>query len=201
MGAAMLRLMTVIGAAAFAAPARAASAPESAGDSNAALALLVLIAAVAAWIGLRTLIRNLRARKTEKAVGGDFVEYALEVLVNAAKIDGRVNDFEKRAIILAMRDIAGEAFEAVRVETSFGRARLTKGELVDYLAAKAQVFTRDQKATLLKALLSVFVSDGRFDESEHGALIDYTEAIGFDRQSAPEMLRRLSREVVRGNIT
>jgi hypothetical protein len=54
---------------------------------------------------------------------------------------------------------------------------------------------------LLKALLSVFVSDGRFDETEHGALIDYTEAIGFDRQSAPEMLHRLSRDVVRGNIT
>jgi uncharacterized membrane protein YebE (DUF533 family) len=184
-----------------AAPANTAAASGAGGDSSAALALLVLIAAVAAWIGLRMLIRNFRARKAEKTVGGDFVEYALEALVNAAKIDGRVNDSEKRAIILAMREIAGEAFEALRVETSFERARLTKGELVDYLAAKAQVFTRDQKASLLKALLSVFVSDGRFDETEHGALIDYTEAIGFDRQSAPEMLRRLSRDVVRGNIT
>jgi uncharacterized membrane protein YebE (DUF533 family) len=197
----MVRLTLAMGVLGLAAPAWAASERAPAGDGGAALALLVLIAAVAAWIGLRTLVRNLRARKTEKTVGGDFVEYVLESLVNAAKLDGRVNESERRAIVLAMREIAGEAFEAIRVDAAFERARLNKDELVAYLASKAQTFTRDQKAALIKALLSVFVSDGRFEESEHGALIDYTEAIGFDRQGAPEMLRRLSRDMVRGNIT
>lgn len=197
----MVRLIVALGALGLTAPAWAVSERAPAGDGGAALALLVLIAAVAAWIGLRTLVRNLRARKTEKAVGGDFVEYVLESLVNAAKLDGRVNESERRAVVLAMRDIAGEAFEAVKVEAAFARARLNKDELVAYLASKSRAFTRDQKAALLKALLAVFVSDGRFEESEHGALIDYTAAIGFDRQSAPDMLRRLSRDMVRGNIT
>lgn len=197
----MVRLAMALGALGLVAPAWAAPESASQGNGGAALALLVLIAAAAAWIGLRTLVRNLRARKTEKAVGGDFSEYALESLVNAAKLDGRVNDSEKRAIATAMRELAGETFEAVKVEAAFERARLNKDELVAYLASKAQVFTRDQKAALLKALLAVFVSDGRFDESEHAALIDYTAAIGFDRQSAPDTLRRMSRDMVRGNIT
>jgi hypothetical protein len=54
---------------------------------------------------------------------------------------------------------------------------------------------------LLKALLSVFVADGRFDEREHAALVDYTEAIGFDRKSAPDMLKGLTRDFAKGNIT
>lgn len=180
----------------------AAAAPEAnEPDGSAALALLLLIALVAAWIGLRSLVRRLRAGKADKTLRGDFTRYALEALVNAAKLDGRVNEMERRAIATAMRDIAGEAFEVVRVEAAFEQARLSKAELVDYLSSKAQVFTRDQKASFLKALLSVFVSDGRFDATEHAALVDYTEAIGFDRQSAIDTLRRLSRDVVRGNIT
>jgi hypothetical protein len=31
--------------------------------------------------------------------------------------------------------------------------------------------------------------------------VDYTAAVGFDRQSAPDMLRGLSRQFTRGNIT
>lgn len=182
--------------------ALAAPAPEAAEpDGSAALALLLLIAMVAGWIGLRSLVRRLRARKADKTLRGDFVEYALQALVNAAKLDGRVNDMEKRAIVTALRDLDGEAFESARVEAAFASARLTKNELVDYLSAKAQVFTRDEKASFLKALLSVFVSDGRFDATEHAALVDYTEAIGFDRQSAIETLRRLSGDFVRGNVT
>lgn len=182
---------------AFAAPAPAAAEP----DGSAALALLLLIAMVAGWIGLRSLVRKLRARKADKTLRGDFVEYALQALVNAAKLDGRINDMEKRAIVTALRDIAGEGFEAFKVDVAFEQAKLTKNELVAYLSAKAQVFTRDQKAAFLKALLSVFVADSRFDATEHAALVDYTEAIGFDRQSAIETLRRLSGDVVRGNIT
>jgi hypothetical protein len=54
---------------------------------------------------------------------------------------------------------------------------------------------------LLKALLSVFTADGSFDETEHAALVDYTAAVGFDRQSAPEILRGISRDFARGTIT
>jgi uncharacterized membrane protein YebE (DUF533 family) len=186
---------------ALAAPAAAAEAGGATADGSAVLALLVLILAVAGWVGLRTLVRNLRARVTAKAVGGDFERYALEALVNAAKIDGRVHDAERRAVVAAMRELAGEAFETVAVETAFATAKLNKDQLVAYLAANAAAFTRDQKTALLKALLSVFVADGSFDENEHAALVDYTEAIGFDRETAPEMLRRLSHDMVRGNIT
>lgn len=171
--------------------------PEPVDHGGTVIALFVVIVAVALWIALRAFIRGLRANKTQTATGGDFADYALEALVNAAKIDGRVNAEEKRAITLAMRDIAGEAFEAAKVEESFARARLSKDELVAFLSSRSSAFTRDQKVALLKALMSVFVSDGKFDESEHSALLDYTSAVGFDRQGAPEMLRGF----VRGSIT
>jgi uncharacterized membrane protein YebE (DUF533 family) len=80
-------------------------------------------------------------------------------------------------------------------------AQLTKDELVAYLAARSGKFSREQKMALLKALLSVFSADGRFDETEHAALVDYTAAVGFDRQSAPEMLRGIARDFQRGRIT
>ena len=167
---------------------------------GAALALLVLIAAVGGWLGLRTFVRGLRARKTEAAVGASFPQYALEALVNAAKIDGRVNDDERSAIARAMTEIA-PAFAPAQVDAAFARARLNKDELVAYLADRSRTFSRDQKVALLKALMSVFVADGKFDESEHGALVDYTAAVGFDRQSAPQMLSGLARDFKRGNIT
>jgi uncharacterized membrane protein YebE (DUF533 family) len=166
-------------------------------NGGAVVALFVVIAAVALWVALRAFVRGLQARKTETATGGDFTGYALEALVNAAKLDGRVNEAEKRAIVAAMRELAGEAFEAAKVEQCFATARLNKAELVAFLAARARAFSRDQKMALLKALMSVFVADGRFDESEHAALVDYTAAIGFDRQGVPEMLRGFAR----GSIT
>ncbi len=173
-----------------------AARPE-ADHGGTVMALFVVIVAVALWIALRAFIRGLRANKTQSATGGDFSGYALEALVNAAKIDGRVNDAEKRAITVAMREIAGEAFEAVKVEESFARARLSKDELVAFLASRSRAFTRDQKMALLKALMAVFVSDGKFEESEHAALLDYTAAIGFDREGAPQLLRSFTR----GSIT
>jgi len=173
----------------------------TAGEGNAALALFVLVIAIGAWIGLRTLIRSLRSRKTEAAVGTSFAAFALEALVNAARIDGRVAEEEKQAILTAMRQIDGEAYEAARVEAAFAKASLSKNELVAYLAARGSAFTRDQKAALLKGLMSVFVSDGRFDEGEHAALVDYTTAIGFDRQGAVQTLRSISQQFTRGSIT
>lgn len=173
------------------------AAQASDGNGGAVVALFVVIAAVALWIAFRAFIRGLQAKKTESATGGDFAGYALQALVNAAKLDGRINEEEKRAITIAMREIAGEAFEAVKVEEAFARPGLNKDELISFLAARSRAFTRDQKVALLKALMAVFVSDGRFDESEHAALIDYTAAIGFDRQGVPEMLRGFAR----GSIT
>jgi len=177
----------------------AQAAPDNPGGT--ALALLVIIVAITAWLGLRAFVRSLRARKTESTVGANFVDYALEALVNAAKIDGRVNEQEQQAIATAMTELAGADFDVKRVEETFQRARLSKDELVAYLAARAGAFSREQKTMLLKALLAVFVADGRFHESEHAALVDYTAAVGFDRRSAPDMLRGLSRDFARGNIT
>jgi uncharacterized membrane protein YebE (DUF533 family) len=170
---------------------------EPASSGSAVIALFVVVAAIALWFALRTFIRSLQAKKTESATGGDFSGYALEALVNAAKLDGRVTDEEKRAIVIAMREIAGEAFEAGQVEEGFARAGLNKSELVSFLASRSRAFTRDQKVALLKALMAVFVSDGKFDETEHTALMDYTAAIGFDREGAPQLLRSFAR----GSIT
>jgi uncharacterized membrane protein YebE (DUF533 family) len=181
----------------LATPAAATATPPETSNGGAVIALFVVIAAVALWIAFRAFIRGLQAKKTETATSGDFTNYALEALVNAAKLDGRINEEEKRAIAIAMRDIAGEAFEAAKVEACFARPGLNKDELVSFLASRSRAFTRDQKVALLKALMTVFVSDGKFEETEHSALIDYTSAIGFDRQGVPEMLRGFAR----GSIT
>ncbi len=178
-----------------------APAPLNEDAAGATLALFLLVVVGAAWLGLRTFVRSLRARKAERTVGASFTDFALEALVNAAKVDGRVNDEERRAVAGAIGDLAGPTYNTRVVETAFAKARLSKDELVAYLASRAKLFSRDQKVALLKALLSVFVADGRFDEREHAALVDYTEAIGFDRRSAPDMLRGLTRDFARGNIT
>lgn len=194
----MLFLILVL----FALPslATAATSAPSGDTGGGALALFVLVVAIVGWIGVRQLVRGMRARRTAGAVGESYATYVLEALVNAAKIDGRVNDAERAAIAAAMREIAPD-FDTSSVAPALERARLTKDELVAYLAAKAGSFSREQKTALLKALLSVFVADGQFHETEHGALVDYTAAVGFDRQSAPEMLRGIVRDFRRGNIT
>lgn len=173
-----------------------AAQPESSGGGG-IIALFVIVAAMGLWFALRTFVRGLQASKTQSATGGDFSGYALEALVNAAKLDGRVNEQEKRAIVVAMREIAGEAFEAAKVEEAFARPGLNKAELVSFLSSRARAFTREQKVALLKALMAVFVSDGKFDEAEHVALMDYTAAIGFDREGASQLLRSFTR----GSIT
>jgi uncharacterized membrane protein YebE (DUF533 family) len=178
-----------------------AAAPLKEDAAGATLALFLLVVVVVGWLALRSFVRSLRARKTERAVGASFTDYALEALVNAAKLDGKVNDEERRAIARAIGELAGPTYTPQVVEAAFARARLTKDDLVAYLSARAKQFSRDQKVALLKALLGVFVADGRFDEREHAALVDYTEAIGFDRQGAPDLLQGLTRDFARGNIT
>ncbi|HVV33257.1 MAG TPA: TerB family tellurite resistance protein [Vitreimonas sp.] len=183
-------------AVALATPAFAQDATASGGGANMPLAILVLIIAVVGWFGLRSFIRSLRARKTEAAVHGSFNDFALQALVNAAKIDGRVADSERTVIAAALKELGGGD-----VDAAFANAKLGKGELVAYLASKSNAFTHEQKQWLLKSLLAVFVADGVFDEAEHAALVDYTAAIGFDRDRAPDMLRKLARDFSRGNIT
>lgn len=178
-----------------------AGAEPATETGGAPIALFVIVVAIVAWIGLRALIRSLRAGKAAAAIGVDFRSYAMEALANAANIDGRVNEAERAAIAQAMCELTGAAVEVAAVETALRSAKLSKDELVAYLADRSGAFSRSQKTALLKALLSVFVADGKFDETEHAALVDYTAAVGFDRQSAPEMLRRLSQDFVRGRIT
>lgn len=185
----------------FVAAATAPAAPLKEDAAGATLALFLLVVIAAAWLALRTLVRSLRARKAERTVGASFTDYVLEALVNAAKIDGRVNDEERAAIARAIGELAGPTYTPGVVDAAFGKAKLSKDELVAYLATRSKNFSRDQKVALLRALMAVFVADGRFDEREHAALVDYTEAIGFDRGGAPDMLRSLSRDFARGNIT
>jgi uncharacterized membrane protein YebE (DUF533 family) len=184
--------------AAAASPAALSAEADAAG---ATLALFLLVVIGAAWLALRTFVRSLRARKAERTIGASFTEYALEALVNAAKIDGLVNDAERREVARAIGDLGGPTYTAQVVETAFAKAGLSKNELVAYLAARSKSFSREQKVVLLKALLSVFVADGEFNEREHAALVDYTAAIGFDRRTAPDLLRGLARDFARGNIT
>ena len=174
--------------------AHATTPPTDSGDGT-------LAATALAWIGLRALVRRLRAARTERAVHGAFAEYALAALVNAAKLDGRVAEAERAGILAQMREIAGAGFEAAAIDAGFAGAALSKEELVAYLGVRADKFTHAQKTALLKALLVVFVADGRFDETEHHALVEYTAAIGFDRKSAPERLRGLVGDMVKERIT
>jgi uncharacterized membrane protein YebE (DUF533 family) len=168
--------------------------------SNAPLSLLILILAIMAWFGLRAFVRRLRAGRAEAAVHGSFNDYAREALINAAKVDGRVDARERAAIATALQEI-GVALNEGALDAAFESARLSKDELIAYLRAKSGAFSREQKVWLLKVLMSVFVSDGHFDEVEHVTLVDYTAAIGFDRQSAPDMLRGIAKQFARGNIT
>jgi len=177
------------------------AAPDAADPPvNTPLALLILVVTVMVWLGLRTFVRGMRAGKAHAAVQGNFNDFAREALINAAKIDGRVDVREREAILSALKEI-GANFDSAALDAAFTNARLGKGELIAYLRAKSSAFTRDQKMWLLKALLAVFVSDARFDETAHAALVDYTAAVGFDRQSAPDLLRKLSHQFMRGTIT
>jgi uncharacterized tellurite resistance protein B-like protein len=181
----------------------AQSTSEASANSGAssALALLVLIAVAAAWLGARAFIRRLRAGKAEAVVHGDFTSFTLYALANAARIDRRIGGAERGAIIDAMHEIAGKGFEASRVDAALGDAKLSKDELVAYLSERSGVFSREQKVTFLKALLGVLVADGAFDEAEHHALVEYTAAVGFDRESAPSRLRGMLSDMARDRIT
>ncbi len=177
-----------------------AAAPAS--DANGAMMALLAIAGVAlAWFGARTLMQRMRAARTDAVVHGDFAAFALEALVNAAKLDGRFSEPERAAIVAALDEITGGAFDAAQVDVAHGRASLSKGALIDYLGQKSSALSHAQKLQFLKALLRVFIADGVFDETEHHALVEYTAAIGFDRPTAAERLRGLMGAMTRDQIT
>lgn len=180
--------------------AQSTADPAPSGAGNSALLLLILIAVIFGWLALRATFRRIGAQRTQAVVHDAFQEFALVALVNAAQLDGRVTDNERAAIVQAMREIAGPSFDAARVEQP-PKSGLTKNELVAYLEERGRVFSNDQKVKFLKALLGVFVADGRFDEVEHRALVDYTAAVGFDRQAAPNRLRTLLSDMARDRIT
>lgn len=177
------------------------SAVSQSGPGGAISVLAWAAAAIALGFGVRLLARRLRASKTENIVHGDFATFAIEALANAAKLDGRASDAELAAIEQAMRDLADPAFDSMQVGVAIESAKLSKEELVAYLQENGRGFSHAQKVQFLKALLTVFVADGRFEESEHHALVDYTAAIGFDRQDAPQRLRGLLHDMARQRIT
>lgn len=176
------------------------NASAGAAGAQPMLGLIALLALAAVVWGVVVAVRLLRARKAETATSGRFEDYLLQALVNAAKIDGRVHEAERTAIAQSFAEATGEAIDLPALSRAFAEARLSKAELVAYLASRSRQFSQEQKVALLKALLSVFVADGQFNETEHEALIDYTAAMGFDRGSAPETLRRIGADMRRGSI-
>lgn len=178
-----------------------AAAPAAAGaDNHAIFAIGALIALAVAWAGAGAFLRAMRARKAEAATGGRYGDFVLEALVNAAKVDGRVRPEEREAISHALAEATGAVIDPAVLDNAFQHAKLSKAELIAYLGARSGQFSHAEKAGLLKALMSVFVADGRFDEVEHGVLIDYTAAVGFDRGSAPQALRAAASSIKRGNM-
>ena len=107
--------------------------------AGSALALLVLIVAVAVWLGARSLIRRIRAGRTEAVVHGDFASFSLYALANAAQIDRRIGGAERGAVIDAMQEIAGKGFEVSRVDAALAAAQLSKDDLIAYLSERAGV--------------------------------------------------------------
>ncbi|MBY0564567.1 MAG: TerB family tellurite resistance protein [Hyphomonadaceae bacterium] len=183
-------------------PSAAALTPvDPASGNGTAFALILLLALVAMWFVARAIVRRIQASSADAVVHGDYDVFVIEALANAAKLDGRITAVERDVIVKSIRDACGHDASPAHVDDAIGRAALTKDALVAYLEQHSGAFSQAQKVGFLKALLSVLLADGRFDETEHHALIDYTAAIGFDRQSAPERLRGLIKDMARDRIT
>jgi uncharacterized membrane protein YebE (DUF533 family) len=162
--------------------------------------IIAAAVAVGAWVGARALMRHSQAKAAEAVVGARFADFMFEVLVNAARIDGRLDVAEREAIAQSMSEANGAPFDRAAVDAGLSRARLAKDDLVAYLAENGRGFSMPQKCALLKGVLSVAMADGKFDQREHDIYIDYIEAIGFERVSAPQMFQDLVGKAARGNI-
>lgn len=120
-----------------------------------------------------------------------FANYLLEVLVNAAKIDGFANDPEREAIAAAMTEARDEEFTRAQVDQAIDAATLSREELTAYLDKRGGVFSAEQKMLLLNSLLSVIAADGVFDQREKDVLHSYIEILGVDPRRSSGMFEAL----------
>ena len=188
----------LLAAAALATPAEAAA---GAGLFDWPTLLFLVLAGIVIFLGLGSMQRKQRVQAVETVVHGNFADYTLEVLANAAKIDGRVDDAERQAITDVMTQIKGAPFARTEADAALLRARLNKDQLIAYLSARARTFTLDQKTALLKGVLSVAMADGHFHEREHAIYLDYIAAVGFERKTAPEILQRWVHDMAAGKYS
>lgn len=163
-------------------------------------ALVAILVAICAFFAVSIWLRRRRAARAETLVHGDFETFVLAALANAAKLDGVVTGAEHEAIAHAMSEASNADYDRGKIESALASASLNKDELIAYLQERGALFSHDQKVLLLKLLLAVFVADELFDEGEHQALVEYTTALGFDRQSAPGQLRGLMSDLSRGRM-
>ena len=183
---------------AFATPADAKSGD---GGFDVATIIFLVLAGIVIFLGLTTLQRKQRVQAVETVVQGKFTDFMLEVLANAARIDGHVDDAERQAIVDVMSQANGALFARADADAALSRATLNKAQLVTYLNAKARTFTIAQKTALLKGVLTVAMADGRFDEREHAVYLDYIAAIGFDHKTAPQILQQLIHDLASGKYS
>lgn len=163
--------------------------------------IVVSAIAVAIWFASRAYMRRHLAHEAERALGASFADFALEVLANAAKLDGRIDESERQTITDIMSQATGAPYARAEVDAALKRAGLGHDQLVAYLATHANKFTNAQKLTLLKGVLSVAMADGHFDQREHDVYLAYIQAVGFERQGAPDMLRGIVRDLAAGKYS
>lgn len=163
--------------------------------------IVTLLAAAAIWIAGSSYLRKQRAKAAEAVIGNDFGSFLLAALANAVKIDGRIDESERVAMVEVMTQALGAPFERADVDTALANARLSKEELVAYLGAKSITFSVEQKTQVLKGVLTVAMADGRFDEREHAIYLDYIAAVGFEHRSAPQMLQDMVRDLAAGKYS
>jgi len=150
-----------------------------------------LLAVVVIWIAGASYLRRRRAGAAAAVIGADYGSFLLHALSNAAAIDGRIDDAERGAIVEAMSQATGAPFPRDDVDAALTRTALSKDDLVAYLSLQGRQFSLEQKTELLKGLLSVAMADGRFQEREHAIYLDYIAAVGFEHETAPQIMQQL----------
>lgn len=120
-----------------------------------------------------------------------FADFLLEALANAARIDGDAAAPEREAIAAAMSRATGAPFAGAAVDAAIAAARFTRQDLTAYLRKRHAQFSRAQRMTILRELLSVIAADGLFAAPEREALEAYIEAIGFAESQVETILDAL----------
>ncbi|MBI1185933.1 MAG: hypothetical protein GC206_01085 [Alphaproteobacteria bacterium] len=120
-----------------------------------------------------------------------FPDLLLEVLANAARIDGEAAELERQAIVAAMTTATGAVFPRDKVDAAVDAAALTRADLTVYLRKHASRFSRVEKMTIVRELLAVVAADGLFPAAEKEALMGYIEAAGLGGGHAEAILDAL----------